>query len=209
MRSVLTTLTAGLFLSSLLASTATYSSETMLHPDAEAGKAKATACTACHMADGNSMVPSFPKLAGQQPGYIAKQLADFKSGARSDDTMKGMVAALSEQDMLDLDAYYAGQNQTAGTISKDQEESARAGEVIYRGGVSKYAVTACMACHGPDGKGVQPNFPRLSGQHAAYIEKQLLAFKDGSRNDPMMNGIAFPLSTEQIKDLSAYISGLY
>ena len=209
MRSVLTTITAGLFLSSLFAGPAAYSSETMLYPDAEAGKAKAAACTACHMADGNSIVTSFPKLAGQQHGYIAKQLADFKSGARSDDTMKGMVAALSKQDMLDLDAYYAGQNQTAGTISKDQEESARAGEVIYRGGLSKYAVTACMACHGPDGKGVQPNFPRLSGQHAAYIEKQLLAFKDGSRNDPMMNGIAFPLSAEQIKDLSAYISGLY
>jgi len=209
MRSVLTTLTAGLALSFSLASSSIYASEEASHGDAEAGKAKAAVCTACHMADGNSVVPTFPKIAGQQPGYITKQLADFKSGARSDDTMKGMVAALSEQDMLDLDAYYSSQNQTPGEISKDQEESALAGQQIYRAGLAKYSVTACMACHGPAGKGVQPNYPRLSGQHATYIEKQLLAFKDGSRSDPMMNGIVFPLTAEQIKDLSVYISGLY
>jgi cytochrome c553 len=111
--------------------------------------------------------------------------------------------------MLDLDAYYASQAQTPGEISQDQEEAALTGQVIYRAGLAEFSVTACMACHGPDGKGVQPNYPRLSGQHAVYIEKQLLAFKDGSRSDPMMNGIAFPLSAEQIKNLSLYISGLY
>ncbi len=209
MRSVLTTFATGLALSISLASTPVFASENSAHGDAEAGKAKSATCTACHMADGNSVVPSFPKIAGQQPGYIAKQLADFKSGARLDDTMKGMVAALSEQDMLDLEAYFSDQTQSPGEISQDQAELALAGEVIYRGGLAKFSVTACMACHGPDGKGLQPNFPRLSGQHASYIEKQLLAFKDGSRSNSMMNGIAFPLSAEQIKNLSVYISGLY
>ncbi len=209
MRSVLTTLVTGLALSVSLASANVYASETAAHGDAEAGKAKSAVCTACHMADGNSMVPTFPKIAGQQPGYIAKQLADFKSGTRSDDTMIGMVAALSEQDMLDLDAYYASQVQNPGQINPDQQESALAGEAIYRAGLAEFSVTACMACHGPDGKGLQPNYPRLSGQHATYIEKQLLAFKDGSRSDSMMNGIAFPLNAEQIKNLAVYISGLY
>ncbi|MCP4009622.1 MAG: cytochrome c [Proteobacteria bacterium] len=208
MRSVLTTLTAGLALSFSFASSI-YASEEAAHGDAEAGKAKTAVCTACHMADGNSVVPTFPKIAGQQPGYIAKQLADFKSGARSDDTMKGMVAALSGQDMLDLDAYYSSQTQSSGEISQDQEEAALAGQQIYRAGLAKFSVTACMACHGPAGKGIQPNYPRLSGQHATYIEKQLLAFKDGSRSDPMMNDIAFPLNAEQIKNLAVYISGLY
>jgi cytochrome c553 len=209
MRSVLTTFATGLALSISLASTPVFASENTAHGDAEAGKAKSATCTACHMADGNSAVPSFPKIAGQQPGYIAKQLADFKSGTRLDDTMKGMVAALSEQDMLDLDAYFSGQTQSPGEISQDQAELALAGEKVYRGGLTEFSVTACMACHGPDGKGLQPNFPRLSGQHASYIEKQLLAFKDGSRSNSMMNGIAFPLSAEQIKNLSVYISGLY
>jgi cytochrome c553 len=209
MRSIIATIATGLALSFSLASTPASASESAAHGDAKTGKAKSAICTACHMADGNSAVPSFPKIAGQQPGYIAKQLADFKSGARVDDTMKGMVAALSEQDMLDLDAYYSSQTQSPGEISGEQAESARAGEKIYRAGLAEFSVTACMACHGPDGKGLQPNFPRISGQHATYIEKQLLAFKDGSRSDSMMNGIAFPLSAEQIKNLSVYISGLY
>ncbi len=209
MRSVLTTFATGLALSISLANMPVFASENTAHGNAEAGKEKSATCAACHMADGNSAAPSFPKIAGQQPGYIAKQLADFKSGARLDDTMKGMVAALSEQDMLDLDAYYSDQTQSPGEISQDQAELALAGEMVYRGGLAEFSVTACMACHGPDGKGLQPNFPRLSGQHASYIEKQLLAFKDGSRSNSMMNGIAFPLSAEQIKNLSVYISGLY
>ena len=177
--------------------------------DAEAGAGKTAVCVACHMADGNSVVPTFPNLAGQQPGYIASQLAAFKSGERKDDTMLGMTAALSEQDMLDLDAYYASQAPKVGSLTAEQEAAAREGEAIYRAGVAEFSVASCMACHGPDGKGVQPSYPRLAGQHATYIEKQLLAFKDGTRKDPMMNDIAFPLSAEQIKNLALYISALY
>lgn len=208
MRSVLMTLAAGLALSFSFAGTAS-ASESTGQGDAQAGQTKSATCVACHMVDGNSMVPTFPNLAGQQPGYIAKQLAAFKSGERADDTMKGMTAALSEQDMLDLDAYYSGQKPKTGSISKEQEAAARAGEEIYRAGLAGFSVTACMACHGPAGKGVMPNYPRLAGQHATYIEKQLLAFKNGTRSDPMMNDIAFPLSAEQIKELSTYLSALY
>ncbi len=209
MRSVLSTLSAGFILSMTLLSNQVMANENAMAGDAEAGKAKSAACLACHGADGNSVVPTFPKLAGQQAGYIAKQLAAFKEGTRLDDTMKGMVAALSEQDMLDLDAYFVSQTSNVNAISKDQEAAAMAGAEIFRAGIAEFSVSACMACHGPDGKGIAPNFPRLAGQHTAYIEKQLLAFKDGSRQDPMMNGIAFPLNAQQIKDLALYISALY
>lgn len=173
---------------------------------ADAGKTKSAICASCHGTDGNSVVPSFPKLAGQQPGYNTKQLQDFKSDERSDATMKGMVAALSEQDMLDLDAYYASIAPTTGQLNTEQQEDALKGEAIFRAGVAEFSVSPCMACHGPDGQGVQPMFPRLAGQHATYIEKQLLDFKSGARKDTMMSPIAFPLSSEQIKQLALYIS---
>jgi cytochrome c553 len=176
--------------------------------DAEAGKQKSATCVACHGADGNSPIDQFPKIAGQVPGYIAAQLASFKSGERENPIMAGMVGALSEQDMADLDAYYASQTISVGSISADQEESARAGEAIYRGGIAEYSVPACMSCHGPSGSGIPPNFPRVSGQHAAATEAQLLAFKSGQRKSPIMNPIAFPLSEEQIKQLALYISAL-
>ena len=205
-----------LFVKSCLAFAATLSltfsavaSESATHGNADAGKAKSATCAGCHGADGNSMVPSFPKIAGQPAGYIAAQLATFKSGERADATMKGMVAALSAQDMLDLDAYYSTQKPTVGEISAEQEEAARTGEALYRTGSAEFSITACTACHGPAGKGVQPNYPRLAGQYAGYIETQLLAFKNGTRKDAMMSAIAFPLTAEQIKQLSVYVSGLY
>jgi len=213
MRSALSTFTAafttGIALTLTLVSSGSFANEPGAHGDAEAGKAKSAACVACHSADGNSVVPTFPKLAGQPSGYIAKQLAAFKAETRKDDTMKGMVAPLSEQDMLDLDAYFSGQTPTVNAISKDQEAAAMAGAEIYRAGFAKFSIPACMACHGPNGKGVEPAFPRLAGQHATYIEKQLRAFKEGTRTDPMMSGITESLSEQQIKDLALYISALY
>ena len=176
--------------------------------DAEAGKAKSATCVACHGNDGNSPLDQFPKIAGQVPGYTAAQLAKFVSGERSDPVMAAMVSGLSEKDMADLDAYYASQTMTTGSVSEDQEEAARAGEAIFRGGIAEYSVPACMGCHGPSGAGVLPAFPRLAGQHAAYIESQLLAFKSGARADPIMNPIAFPLSEAQIKQLALYLSAL-
>ncbi len=177
--------------------------------DVAAGKAAAATCAACHGADGNSATDQFPNLAGQAPGYIAAQLAKFKSGARPGAIMAGMAAALSDADMANLDAYYASRESRRGAITPAQESAALAGGKIYRGGSKPYAIPACMSCHGPSGHGIPPHFPRLSGQHAAYLEAQLLAFKSGARADPIMNPIAFPLSEQQIKDLALYISALY
>ena len=177
--------------------------------DAKAGKQRSLSCTACHGADGNSQVAQFPKIAGQVPGYISQQLMKFKSGERASPIMSGIVGALSEQDMANLDAYYSSQKITAGSITAEQEQDARAGEAIFRGGIAEFNVPACMGCHGPSGSGIPPNFPRLAGQHADYIETQLLAFKTKQRVSLIMNPIAFPLSEQQIKQLALYISALH
>lgn len=177
--------------------------------NAEAGKQKSATCAACHGPDGNSPLDQFPKIAGQVPGYVAGQLHRFQSQERNNAIMMGMVGSLSDQDIADMDAFYASQEMSTGSISADQEEDARLGESIYRGGIAQYSVPACMSCHGPSGSGIAPNFPRLAGQHAAYIEAQLLAYKSGTRNNPMMQTIAFPLSEAQIKQLALYISALH
>jgi cytochrome c553 len=178
--------------------------------DAEKGKGKSATCAACHGADGNGMsgAPLNPRLADQVPGYITTQLKAFKDGRRKDAIMAGMVAALSDEDMADLDAYYSGLPVGNVGINKDDEAAALEGEKIYRGGFREMNISACMSCHGPSGAGIPVQYPRVSGQSAAYSEKQLQAFKDGTRKHVMMNSIAFLLSNDQIKQLSIYMQGL-
>ncbi len=182
--------------------------------DAAAGKAKSAACMACHGPDGNSPTPSgpaatWPKLAGQHANYLAKQMADFKGGARQDAIMLGMVAALSEQDMADLAAYFSSQTQSSGTAAADK---VALGEKIYRAGNAATGISACMACHGPTGIGNPgANFPRVSGQHAAYLEKALKDFRSGTRtndNARMMQGVVARMTDEEIAAVSQYIQGL-
>jgi len=179
--------------------------------DAEAGKAKAAVCAACHGAEGISSIPLNPNLAGQVPGYIAAQLKAFKSGERVNAIMAGQVIALSEADMADLDAYYAALPANLVMSLSDADKTlAEAGAIIYRGGFADRGISACMSCHGPSGHGIPKNYPRVSAQHKEYIEQQLLAYKKGERkgyNDIMWD-IAFGLSELQIKQLSAYIAGL-
>lgn len=175
----------------------------------EAGKAGSQTCVACHGADGQGISAQFPNLAGQVPGYITTQLAKFKSGERKDPVMAVFSANLSPQDMMDLDAYYGSLESKLGSITSAQKDDALAGGKIYRAGYKPFSIPACMSCHGPSGHGIPPNYPRISGQHAEYIEKQLLAFKSGTRKDSVMNPIAFSLSQQQIKELSLYISALY
>ncbi len=176
--------------------------------DIEAGKQKAAPCASCHGQVGISASPDFPHLAGQVPGYIASQLASFKSGDRANPVMQGMSAALSDEDMANLDAYYVSLDSNKGSITPDQEEQALEGGKIYRGGYEPYMIAACMSCHGPSGHGIPPAFPRVSGQGAAYLEAQLLAFKSGARKNSIMNPIAFALSEEQIKQLSLSMSAI-
>jgi cytochrome c553 len=179
--------------------------------DAAAGKTKSASCAACHGADGNSMVPTFPKLAGQHASYIAKQLAAFKSRDRIDPTMNGMAAALSEQDMADLGAYFA--SQTAAIGAPADEEKAATGKTLYQGGDKTKGISACMACHGPSGAGNPgAGFPSLQGQHSTYVVKALKDFRSGVRTtDPqkMMRDIAAKMSDADIEAVAEYIAGLH
>ncbi len=178
--------------------------------DAAAGKAKSAVCAACHGADGNSAIANFPKLAGQGEKYLLKQMLEIKDGNRPVVEMTGLLDNLSEQDLADMAAYFAKQKIQIGHAAKDLVAS---GQQIYRAGVADKGVAACTACHSPTGNGnAQAGFPMLSGQHAAYIEKQLKAFRVGERsNDPnaMMRNIAEKMSDAEIKAVASYIQGLY
>ena len=177
--------------------------------DPAAGQAKSIICSACHGANGNSSNGDYPSLAGQVPGYIAQQLANFKSGIRSNTIMGGMAQTLTEEDMANLDAWYSSQQPTVYTLAEDQLETAQLGEKLYRGGYPPKQVPACMGCHGPAGAGIPPVFPRVAGQHAEYTETQLLAFKSEQRQSEIMSPIAFGLSAEQIRALALYLTALH
>lgn len=184
-------------------------------PDAAKGQAIASqVCAACHAADGNSVAPANPKLAGQFPEYLHKQLVNFKSqggkkAERENAVMGGMAAGLSEADIRNLAAHYAGQKlKPAAARSKDL---AAAGQKLYRGGNSATGVPACSGCHGPDGAGIPSQYPRIAGQYPEYIEAQLKLFKSGERaNDPnaMMRTVAERLSDKDIKAVAEYVAGL-
>jgi len=194
-----------------LFSLATASNVTVAAGDAKAGKAKAASCVACHGVNGNSTNPAWPKLAGQSAEYISKQLADFKEGKkRMAPLMVAQVANLSKQDMDDLGAYFA---QQTGSQGGADEKLAAAGEKLYRGGNKKKGIAACIACHGPTGAGnPAAKFPKLSGQHAAYVEQTMKDFRSGKRHNDMnkmMQSIAEKMSDKDIKAVASYVSGLY
>lgn len=180
--------------------------------DTQAGMEKSATCVACHQTDGNSTDPTMPKIAGQHASYLAKQLYDFKSGeegGRNNAIMSPMVAALSDQDIADLAAYYSEQ-----TISLQgaDPELVEQGQNLYLGGDLERAIPACTGCHGPAGRGnPAAKFPLLAGQHAEYTAQQLKAFRAMTRsNDPnqMMRDIAIKLTDPEIAALAAYIQGL-
>ncbi len=183
--------------------------------DADAGETKSQVCAACHGADGNSTNPMWPRLAGQNAAYLVKQLQDFKAAAtggkgRMDASMAGMVMNLSEQDMQDIAAYYAKQETQYEAVKAEYLEM---GEKLYRGGDVERGVTACTACHGPRGEGLdQAKFPAIAGQHVDYTIKQLQMFRDGSRNNDvneMMRDIAEKMSDKQIEAIAHYLAGLH
>ena len=179
--------------------------------DPEAGKAKAAACAACHGQKGNSPNnPVWPKHAGQNASYLFKQLRDFKSGARTNETMAPMAAPLSEQDMKDLAVYFAS---LPIKLEAADPKKAELGERIYRAGLPGKNVPACMGCHGPSGAGnPAATFPALSGQHPEYIAKTLKDFQSGTRsNDPggMMRDTVTRMSEREIAAVAEYVSGLH
>lgn len=166
-------------------------------------------CAACHGADGNSVNPMYPKLAGQSEGYIVTQLSYYKSGARKNPIMAGFAAPLSTAGMHDLGAYFA--KQTPKPQPAKDKALAELGGSLYRAGNAATGQPACLACHGPAGAGIPVEFPRLAGQHADYTYAQLKAFNSGERaagNAAIMSGVATKLSEREMKALAAYTMGL-
>ena len=177
-------------------------------PDPAKGATIATAtCGACHTSDGSRGSAANPILQGQHPDYIAKQLADFKSGKRASAIMKPMAASLSDADMKNVAAFYAGKQPKPGFAKN--KDLASLGEKLYRGGATDRLIPACSGCHSPNGAGIPAQYPRLAGQHADYAEAQLVAFRSGARgNNPVMNDVAAKLNDREIKALSDYVAGL-
>lgn len=180
--------------------------------DAEAGKTKILTCTACHGADGNAtLMPAYPKLGGQGEKYLFKQMQDIKTGVRPVVEMTGMLDALSDQDMQDIAAWYSSQTGTTGYADPELVER---GAELFRGGKLADGVPACTGCHSPDGAGLDlALYPKLSGQNADYIAKQLTDFREGDRTNDgeamIMRDIAEKLSNKDIKALASYIQGLH
>jgi len=208
------------------------SASSILHAEGNiaAGKEKAASCASCHGENGNSMVSTFPKLAQQHSSYLQKQLHAFKDGTRNDPMMSAMALALTDEDMVDISAYYAAQKISENTLpvmdSANEEKEPAAekttdskdtmsdiiaqGSNLYRNGDLASEVSACIACHGSSGEGNKPaSFPALKSQHADYLIKALNDFKSGARsNNPenIMHMIAKKMTAEEIKAVSYRIS---
>jgi cytochrome c553 len=185
----------------------------LLPGDAARGQTKIQTCVACHGEDGNSVIPNYPKIAGQEESYLIQSLQEFKkgpNGQRNSPVMYGMAAPLSEQDILDLAAYYSQQKKT---IGQADPTLVALGARIYRGGNVDANVPACIACHGPKGEGnALAKFPALSGQNAAYVVEQLHAFRSKTRGggvNDMMTDVVQRMSEEEINAVASYISGLH
>ena len=208
---------------SLLLGVSTFNTAFAVEGDAEAGKTKSAVCSACHGANGISIAPNYPNLAGQQAAYIVKQLTDFKAGTRTDMLMSPMAANLSEQDMADVAAYFSslprnGETAEASTGGADASTASSAAtanveivtstsaKAIYAGDVKSGQDKSgmCAACHGPDGNSLVAIYPKLAGQSANYLAKQLADFKSGARVDPVMVGMVAGLSSKDMDDLAAY-----
>lgn len=175
----------------------------------EAGQAKAATCVACHGLDGNSVNPEWPSIAGQHEQYIIKQLKAFKAGVRQNTLMAPMAATLSDQDVEDVAAYYS--SQTPKGLEADKSK-VTLGQQLYRGGNAQTHTPACLACHGPNGRGnPAAAYPSIRGQHATQIAMQLQAYKKGERKtdqNEMMRNVAATLTDEEINAVASYVQGL-
>ncbi|MGC3981524.1 MAG: cytochrome c4 [Steroidobacteraceae bacterium] len=178
--------------------------------DVAAGQTKASAvCIACHGLDGNSVNPEWPSIAGQHEQYIMKQVKAFRAGERTNVLMSPIALTLTDKEIEDVAAYYATQKIKGQEGAKGKVEL---GQQIYRGGVASNKVPACMACHGPNGRGnPAANFPSVRSQYATQIALQLQAYKKGERKtdqNEMMRTIAAKLSDAQIEAVAQYMQGL-
>lgn len=187
-----------------------FSGQALAAGSAEAGQAKSVTCSACHGMDGNSLNPEWPSLAGQHESYIVKSLQSFKTGTRQNVLMSSMAQPLTDEDMVDLAAYYAAQKRAGGVADPGLVS---AGERLYRGGNKDTGVPACLACHGPTGLGnPAAGWPAIAGQHAAYSAAQLVAYRGKQRatdgDTQMMRNVSAMLTDDEIKAVTSYIQGL-
>jgi cytochrome c553 len=178
--------------------------------DAASGKRKVESCNACHGADGNSLIPSNPKLAGQGERYLLKQLKNVQTGEREIAMMVGQLDHFNDQDLADIAAFYAAQTQTH---SFSEEKWVSLGREIYRNGNPDRGIPSCTGCHGPSGTGNAPaGFPMLAGQHAEYLAIQLRHFSIGNRHNDgegkVMRDIAERMNDNEIQAVASYIAGL-
>ncbi len=180
----------------------------MVKPDLAKGSEKyAAVCVACHGADGNSGAVENPKLAGQHPEYLVKQLQEFKSGKRKNAIMQGFATMLTDDDMRNI-SYWAADQKAKPGFAKDKELVAL-GERIYKGGIADRQVAACAGCHSPTGAGIPSQYPRLAGQHADYVAASLRGYRDGVRNNNLqMTQNAAKMNDREIKAVADYIAGL-
>ena len=180
--------------------------------DATAGQGKAGVCAACHGMDGNPASSQYPKLAGQHEEYIARQLDLFKTRHRDNPIMTGFAAPLQPQDMHDIGAFFATKTSLPGVADAGL---VKRGEAIYRGGDKNVNAPACMACHGPDGRGNPgAGYPQLGGQYGDYIMQKLKDWRDGKTwgdddRSKIMPIVAKNLSDADIAALSSYVEGLH
>lgn len=163
-------------------------------------------CAVCHMPDGNSINPKFPKLAGLNTTYITKQIMDFKNTKRVEEIMSSMAGRITEQEAGVLAEYYNKQKRTPGTITNPA--LAAQGQLIYDEGIDSSAVPACAGCHEKDGSGSR-KIPNLAGQHTYYLIAQLKNFRSGLRNnDGRMRAVAKRMTEQEIAAVAEYITGL-
>jgi cytochrome c553 len=177
----------------------------------EAGKDKSITCAACHGPEGNSVNPLWPNIAGQGAPYIVAQLKAFKEGLRENQLMTSQAMMLSDEDMADLAVYYESLPQASQAVA--DPSLMEKGQALYRGGNVSDQTSACIACHGPNGRGnPAAGYPALNGQHAAYTAKQLRDYASGARKSggqtQMMRSIASTLGEDEIVALASYIQGL-
>jgi cytochrome c553 len=204
-------LTQVFVLASLALATTHIQAESLVDGSAEAGKARALTCTACHGPEGNSASPMWPNIAGQNAPYLLAQLKAFKDGSRSDPLMSSQAMMLSDEDMANLAVYFESLPGAAQSLA--DESLLERGEALYRGGNKEEQASACLACHGPTGRGNPAAiYPALQGQHAAYTAKQLNAYVDATRTTDgktrIMRDIAANLDKDDIAALSSYVQGL-
>lgn len=195
----------------LLLTSAHLQADSLVEGSAENGKARSMMCTACHGSEGNSVNSLWPSIAGQNANYFVAQLEAFSSGLRSDPLMTTQAKLLSDSDMRDIAVYF--ESLPAAAMAVADPSTVGKGEALYRGGDSDSGVAACLACHGPTGRGnPAAKYPALQGQHADYTAKQLRDYASGARKSDgkthIMRDIASRLSDDDIIALASYVQGL-